>query len=156
MGKLRLKTYRGLAKPGPIDAHIGARIRLRRRQLGMRQESLGEAIGVLFQQVQNYERGKVRISAARLYYMAKALDVPVEFFFDDVPDAIAASTPAQGAAKARKALNYELDALIKRETLQLVRAYYEIGDQQVRKELFAMVNVLGAASSGRGHKGRPE
>jgi transcriptional regulator with XRE-family HTH domain len=156
MGKLRAKVYRGLAKPGPIDAHIGARIRLRRRQLGMQQASLGEAIGVLFQQVQNYEMGKVRISAARLYYMAKALDVPVEFFYAGAPDFLAASTPAQGAAKARKALNYELDAIVRRETVELVRAFYEISDPQVRKELFTMINVLGAASSGRGQKGRPE
>ncbi len=156
MGRLRSRTYRGLAKPGPIDAHIGARIRLRRRQLGMQQESLGEAIGVRFQQVQNYETGKVRISAARLFYMAKALDVPVEFFYADAPDVLAASTPAQGAAKARKALNDELDAIVRRETVELVRAFYEISDPQVRKELFTLVNFLGAASSGRGQKGQPE
>lgn len=149
MGKLRAKVNRGLAKPGPIDAHIGARIRLRRRQLGMQQESLGEAIGVCFQQVQNYETGKVRISAARLFYMAKALDVPVEFFYADAPDVLAASTPALGAAKARKALNYELDAIVRRETVELVRAFYEISDPQVREELFTFVNFLGAASSGR-------
>ncbi len=115
----------------------------------MPQASLGEAIGVRFQQVQNYETGKVRISAARLFYMAKTLDVPVEFFYADAPDVLAASTPAKGAAKARKALNYELDAIVRRETVELVRAFYEINDPQVRKELFAMVNTLGAASSGR-------
>lgn len=81
--------------------------------------------------------------------MAKALSVPVEFFFDNVPDALAASTPTQGAARARKAFNYELEATVRRETVELVRAFYEIGSPQVHKELFAMINTLGAASSGR-------
>ena len=136
-------------KPGPVDAHIGARVRARRRLLGMRQESLGKVLGVSFQMVQQYERGAVRISAAQLYDMASALDVPVGFFFDDMPAAIAASKTAQGDSRAEEASNFELDPQVKRETLQLVRAYYNISDRQVREQLFAMVNALSAASSGR-------
>jgi transcriptional regulator with XRE-family HTH domain len=151
MGKRRSKTYRGLAKPGPIDVHIGARIRLRRRQLGMAQASLGEAIGVRFQQVQNYERGKVRISAARLYYMARALDAPVAFFFDDAPDVIATGAPAGKKGQAAKAGPDlpDLDELVKPESLQLLRGYYEIDDARVRRKLLSLVDALGAASSGR-------
>src|SRR5277367_1577262 len=72
-------------KPNPIDTHVGARVRLRRTLLGMSQEKLGEAIGLTFQQVQKYERGANRIGASRLFDLSRVLDVPVSFFFDDMP-----------------------------------------------------------------------
>ena len=90
-------------KPGPVDAHIGARVRARRRLLAMRQETLGKTLGVSFQMVQEYERGAVRISAAQLYDMASALDVTVGFFFDDMPAAVAPSKTAQGDSRAKEA-----------------------------------------------------
>ena len=136
-------------KPGPVDAHIGARVRARRRLLGIRQETLGEAVGVSFQMVQQYERGGVRISAAQLYDMASALDVPIGFFFDDMPAAVAASITAQSGGKAEEVPSYELDPVVKRETLQLVRAYYNISDPQVRERLFAMVMTLSEELSKR-------
>ena len=136
-------------KPGPIDAHIGARVRARRRLLGIRQETLGKAVNVSFQMVQQYERGTVRISAAQLYDMANALDVPVGFFFDNMPAAAAASKTAQGDSRAEEASNFELDPVVKRETLQLVRAYYNISDPQVRERLFAMVMTLSEELSKR-------
>src|ERR1700740_48526 len=71
-------------KPNPIDVHVGARIRLRRNMLGLSQEKLGEAIGLTFQQVQKYERGAKRSGASRLLEIARVLDVPVAFFYDDV------------------------------------------------------------------------
>ncbi len=115
----------------------------------MRQESLGKALGVSFQMVQKYERGAVRISAAQLYDMANALDVPVGFFFDDMPAAIATSKTTQEDSKAKEAPNYELDPQVKRETLQLVRAYHNISDTRDRELLFAMVKAMGAASRRR-------
>src|SRR5271165_6420017 len=78
-------------KPNPIDAHVGARVRLRRTLLGMSQEKLGEAIGLTFQQVQKYERGANRIGASRLYDLSNVLDVPVSFFFDDINPAVASA-----------------------------------------------------------------
>src|ERR687887_971680 len=71
--------------PNPIDVHVGSRIRLRRTLLGMSQERLAEAIGLTFQQVQKYERGANRIGASRLFELAHVLDVPVGFFFEDMP-----------------------------------------------------------------------
>ncbi len=115
----------------------------------MRQESLGKALGVSFQMVHQYERGTVRISAAQLYDMANALDVPVGFFFDDMPPEVAASITAQGGGKAEEAPNYELHPQVKRETLQLVRAYYNISDARVRERLFAMVMTLSEELSKR-------
>ncbi len=139
-------THGRTGKPGPVDAHIGARVRARRRLLAMRQETLGKALGVSFQMVQQYERGAVRISAAQLYDIANALDCPVGFFFDDMPATVATSPPGKRRDTAEEVASYELDPVVKRETLQLVRAYYNISDSRVRERLFAMVKALGAAS----------
>ena len=57
----------------------------RRTLLGMSQERLGEALGLTFQQVQKYERGVNRVGASRLYDLSRVLDVPISFFFDDMP-----------------------------------------------------------------------
>src|SRR5919112_1074553 len=75
-------------RPSPIDVHVGGRVRLRRTLMGMSQERLGEALGLTFQQVQKYERGVNRIGASRLFDLARVLDVPIGFFFDDMPDAM--------------------------------------------------------------------
>ncbi len=71
--------------PNFIDVHVGSRIRMHRQIIGMSQEKLGELLGITFQQVQKYEKGSNRISASRLYYAAKTLGVPVQFFFEDLP-----------------------------------------------------------------------
>lgn len=71
--------------PNFIDVHVGNRIRMRRQIIGMSQERLGELLGITFQQVQKYEKGSNRISASRLFYAAKTLGVPVQFFFEDLP-----------------------------------------------------------------------
>jgi transcriptional regulator with XRE-family HTH domain len=71
--------------PNFIDVHVGNRIRMRRQIVGTSQEKLGELLGITFQQVQKYEKGTNRISASRLYYCAKTLGVPVQFFFEDLP-----------------------------------------------------------------------
>lgn len=81
--------------PNPIDAHVGSRIRLRRTLLSMSQEKLGESLGLTLQMVQKYERGDLRIGASRLFELSRILDVPVSFFFDDMP-AETASAPVGG------------------------------------------------------------
>ena len=70
--------------PNPVDVHVGGRVRMRRILIGLSQEKLGEQLGLTFQQVQKYEKGSNRISASRLWQMAKILGVPVSFFFDDI------------------------------------------------------------------------
>ncbi len=145
----KLSYGRGTGKPHPVDVHVGARLRQRRTLLGMNQTKLGSAIGLTFQQVQKYERGANRISASRLFTLSRVLDVPIQFFFDDMPPAAAASSPAQGGSKAKKPPSYEPDPLAKRETLEFVRAYYEIGNPQVRKRLFEITKAMGATASKR-------
>lgn len=71
--------------PNPIDVHVGKRVRTRRMLIGLSQEKLGDALGVTFQQVQKYEKGSNRISASRLQGIARLLDVPVAYFFEDAP-----------------------------------------------------------------------
>jgi transcriptional regulator with XRE-family HTH domain len=128
------------ANPNPVDIHVGSRVRLRRTLLGMSQEKLGNALSLTFQQVQKYERGTNRIGSSRLFLLSKILDVQVSFFFDDM---VAEVTSGQrGFAEAAQA-NFDQGDLAKRETLELVRAYYKITDPAVRKRLFDLVKAIG-------------
>lgn len=126
--------------PNPIDVHVGARLRLRRTLLGLSQEKLGEAVGITFQQLQKYERGSNRISASRLFNLSQVLDVPVSFFFDEMPapDGSVALTSSSALSETD-----EFESMAKRETLELVRAYYRIDDASVRKRTFDLVKALG-------------
>lgn len=107
----------------PIDSHVGNRIRVRRTLLGLSQGKLGEALGLTFQQIQKYERGANRVGASRLYDLARVLGVSVGYFFDAMPDAVAAAGPAaMRAATADPVLpDVADDDESRRETLQLVR-----------------------------------
>jgi len=142
-----------LGKPNPIDIHVGARVRLRRTLLGLSQEKLGEAIGLTFQQVQKYERGANRIGASRLYDLSRVLDVPMSFFFDDLDDS---TVPGQGLEAAPAgdggAAELGIDPLAKRETEELVRAFYRVEDVGVRKRLFELTKAVANAGAGEGPK----
>ncbi len=146
MAKSKIRRGRGKGI-GPVDVHVGARLRRRRTLLRMSQTKLGEPIGVSFQQMQKYENGMNRISASRLFVLSRVFDVPVEYFFDDMPREVAASSPAQGGGKAKKLPSYEPDPMTKRETLEFVRAYYKIEDANVRKGLRELTKAVGAAAN---------
>jgi len=137
-------------KPNPIDVHVGARVRLRRTLLGMSQEKLGESIGLTFQQVQKYERGANRIGASRLYDLSRVLDVPVSFFFDDISPNVATAAEArlEGMTDEAPSPAHEADPMMRRETLELMRAYYRIGNAQVRRRLFDLTKAIANASRG--------
>ncbi len=135
--------------PNPVDVHVGGRVRQRRLLLGMSKTNLGDALGLTFQQVQKYERGANRIGSSRLFELSQILDVPVEFFFEDMPAAVAASSPAHWRGRAKKPVRDELDPMVKRETLELVRAYYRIPDFKVRKRLFELTKAFAGASKGQ-------
>jgi len=135
------------SRPSPIDVHVGSRIRLRRTLMGMSQERLGESLGLTFQQVQKYERGVNRVGASRLYDLSRVLDVPISFFFDDMPDPRANGNVQPGVAGfAERPEGYGApadDPLSKRETLELVRAYYRITDPAIRKKVFELIKSMG-------------
>jgi transcriptional regulator with XRE-family HTH domain len=131
-------------KPNPTDVHVGSRVRLRRTLLGMSQEKLGEAIGLTFQQVQKYERGANRVGASRLYDLSRVLDVPVSFFFEEMAPALPAT--AENESTGTVPGRHDSDPMMKRETLELVRAYYKIPDQHVRRRLFDLAKALAKSS----------
>ena len=118
--------------PDPIDVHVGNRVRVRRTLLGMSQTQLGERVGVTFQQLQKYERGADRVSASRLFQISRILEVPVASFFEGLDEGTPAWSPD--------------DMVAKRETLELVRAYYRITDSDLRdhlRRLFQAVANMG-------------
>ncbi len=126
--------------PNPIDVHVGKRVRARRTLMGLSQSKLGKAINTTFQQVQKYERGMNRISSSRLYQIAEVLDVPIPYFFDDLPANISGrKTP--GLADVERAL-FEGDPMASQETLKLVRAYYRIQSPLLRQRLRELVKTL--------------
>ena len=130
----------------PIDRLVGQNIRAFRTMRKMTQGALGERIGVTFQQIQKYERGVNRIGASRLFDLARVLDVPIGFFFDDMsPElggnaATRARTAGFGFAEGQE--GFEDDTLNRRETLELVRAYYRITEPAVRKRVFDLIKSL--------------
>jgi transcriptional regulator with XRE-family HTH domain len=140
-GRGRGRTANG--KPNPVDIHVGARVRLRRTLLGMSQEKLGEAIGLTFQQVQKYERGANRVGASRLYDLSRVLEVPVSFFFDDMPDEISTKSVHERREMSESPDPFDNDPMNRRETLELVRAYYRITDPTQRKRVFELVKSMG-------------
>ena len=132
------------ANPNPVDIHVGSRVRLRRTLLGMSQEKLGEALGLTFQQVQKYERGTNRISSSRLYHLGMILDVSIAYFFDDMPALVKNARPGMGESAQHV---FKPDPLARRETLELVRAYYRISDPRARKRLFEMAKAMAKLSA---------
>lgn len=127
-------------QPNPVDIHVGQRLRLRRTLLGMSQEKLGKEIGLTFQQVQKYERGANRIGASRLFDCARVLDVPISFFFDDLSDDIKEAT-VEERRDMRNPPGEDEGIMNRRETLELVRAYYG-ADEHVRTKVFELLKTL--------------
>lgn len=111
------------------DLHVGKRLRRRRRLLGMTQQELASQVGVRFQQIQKYECGANRVTASRLYDLARAMNVSVQYFFDGM---VTAGTMPNAANDAEQ---MEGDILSQKETLELVRAYYRLGERPRRRLL---------------------
>ncbi len=133
-----------------VDAHVGHRLRLRRALMGMSQTALGQAVGLTFQQIQKYERGSNRIGSGRLYQFAEVLDVAVPFFFDDMTPDLAGRPPGVGEAKVAGGKG---DQMSRRETLELVRAYYRIpnpGDRKRAREFVKLISDLAAGAEEEG------
>src|ERR1700760_4415562 len=108
-----------------IDLHLGKRLRRRRRLPGLTQQQLAATVGVRFQQIQKYECGANRISAARLWSLAEALEVPVAYFYDGL-----ASVAREEERETRPETG---EVLARKETLDLVRAYYQLGERPRRR-----------------------
>lgn len=122
--------------PNPVDIHVGQRLRQRRTLVGMSQEALGDRLGISFQQVQKNEKGRNRLGASRLWQVSQLLGVPVGYFFDGLDG----DAPADAE-----------DPLMRRETLELVRAYNAIADPKEKRALFALVRAIGRAEDRASH-----
>ena|ERR1700722_4319279 len=124
--------------PTPIDAKVGARLRMRRLTLEMSRTKVGEALDISYQQVQKYENGTNRISASRLQQFANLMDVTPAYFFGDVfPTTGRICDSAQGKRQSQLA-----DPLITSEGLQLSRAFAALRDAEVRKRIFDLIVSL--------------
>ena len=117
-----------------IDIQVGARLRYRRLSLGMSQEALAEAVGLRFQQIQKYEKGQNKIGASRLFRLAQALKVPLEYFFED-----AEQLDVGDLESMRRPLQF----LGTQEGLDLTNAYLRISDPTKRRRVLDLVRSLG-------------
>jgi transcriptional regulator with XRE-family HTH domain len=113
-----------------VDKHVGNRVRMRRMMLGLTQEGLGDALGLTFQQVQKYEKGKNRISASRLQHISQILQVPVPFFFEGAPG---------GADGAPAPPSYVNEFLATSDGVALVKAFARIKDKKLRRLIVEVV-----------------
>ena len=127
------KYGRGTGVPNPIDVHVGGRIRMRRLLLGMNQETLANALGLTFQQVQKYEGGANRVSASRLSAMAEILGVPISYFFGDLR-----ADDAEISAEDQQWREH----LQRPETIEFIRLYYAIPDPKIRQQFLEMAKTV--------------
>lgn len=144
------KTELRSENPDPVDIHVGSRLRMRRNLVGLSQEQLGKSLGLTFQQIQKYERGINRMGSSRLFQIAKTLSVPVAYFFEELPSTTAGQgqpgfadneqTPLGTAAAAEQQNDY--DILRRRETLELIRAYYRIQDVKQRRKVYELIRSM--------------
>jgi len=130
-------------EPSPLDMHIGGRIRLRRTLLGFSQAKLATAVGLTFQQIQKYEHGSNRIGASRLHQLSRVLEVPVDFFFEDAPPT--AGALPQGLADEAEPYDAGPDPMQRRETLELIRAYYRVEDHATRRRVLDLLKAMSGA-----------
>ena len=143
------KNFR-ITNNNAVDVHVGKRIRLRRTLLGMSQEQLGTALHITFQQVQKYERGANRVSASRLWDISQIIDVPINYFFEDMSEVTVKSSPRKMTSGSGQdiAADDVKDPMARRETLELVRTYYSIEQPHVRRRIADMVKSIATTIKG--------
>ncbi|USQ95947.1 helix-turn-helix domain-containing protein [Caulobacter sp. RL271] len=129
--------------PNPIDLHVGARIRMRRKILGVSQERLAEDLGLTFQQIQKYERGANRVSASKLYEIARSLQSSVAYFFEGLAD-----TTHEGVAEGGEPFVH--DFLMTSEGLELAALFPKITRSKVRRRILELVRSMAEEEAAEG------
>lgn len=145
-----LPGQRGSDTPHPVDVHVGQRVKLRRTLMGMTQGKLGESIGLTFQQIQKYERGANRVSASKLWQLGNVLDVPLTFFFEDMPDSVRETFPGYQGETAESDVPEEHLTLHRRQTLELVRTFSRLQDPVIRKRVIDVVRAIAESETVNG------
>ena len=125
-----------------LDAFIGEKVKQRRIDLGMSQDKLGSYLGITFQQVQKYEKGINRISASMLYTIATVLNVEIQYFIEGFNN----NTDHSHSLNEDQSPIYEVDMRNKKESLDLLKAYYSISDLSVRKKVLELVKAFSHSS----------
>jgi transcriptional regulator with XRE-family HTH domain len=130
----------GAEGPHPVDRHVGLRIRMRRKELGISQERLAEALGLTFQQVQKYERAANRVSASKLFEIGRALNTQVAYFYEG----LAAVEELDGASSP----NLDGQAfLLTPEGAELATLFPKLNRARVRRKVVELVRVLADGDS---------
>jgi len=153
MERLTEKSLRGRLSegdPNPVDVHVGARIKWRRKVLKLSQQQLAERLGLTFQQVQKYEKGLNRVGASRLWDVSRVLGVSMDFFFADMDPEIKQQSPMMLGRENNLKAGYlkedgpqmDFDPMKRKETLELVSAYYKINNRKIAKYLFDLIVAM--------------
>ena len=130
----------GAKEPQDVDRLVGSRVRMQRMAIGMSQETLGEACGITFQQIQKYEKGMNRVGASRLHQIARILQVPVEFFYKGAPS----DADSDGLTSADRSSRSMIDFLGTSEGLELVKAFLALKDAKVRRRIVDLTKAVAA------------
>ena len=125
--------------PSHVDQHVGRRVRARRGELNLSQEALAEKIGITFQQLQKYENGRNRVSAGRLYELARALETTIPYFYQGV-EAVSAAY-SRGVAEEGADFSGPVDS----DAIDLLIAFERIRDLSQRKAILASAKKTAAA-----------
>jgi len=136
--------------PNPIDVHVGNRIKWRRKVLKLSQQQMANSLGLTFQQIQKYEKGLNRVGASRLWDISRVLGVSMDFFFEDMDPNIQTQSPMMlgkqseeiYAALQEDRADVEFDPMKRKETLELVSAYYKINNRKIAQYLFDLIVAM--------------
>src|SRR3954462_5462396 len=121
--------------PNPIDRHVGLRIRMRRKELGVSQEKLADSIGLTFQQVQKYERAANRVSASKLFEMARALHTSVNYFYEGLVE----GAPQPGSNLPKEAVQ---EFLMTAEGVELAASFPKVESARLRRKFLELIRTL--------------
>ena len=116
-----------------VDAEVAKRVRAQRTRLGLSQTQVGQKLGVSFQQIQKYERGTNRIGAGRLFQLAAIFNIPIQALFPQNEQ------QAGQSSEERDALS---DLLLTADGRRLCKAFLQVEDRQVRKQIIALVESV--------------
>lgn len=130
----------------PIDAYVGAQIKKRRTVVGMSQTELANRLGITFQQVQKYEKGANRVGSSRLYEISEILGVPIQSFFEGVEEVIQKKNTKEADKRTKETTLVKFDEFISSPSgVDMIRAFVEIDDPAVRKQIAALVKSVSSA-----------
>lgn len=150
MEKTKEKSVRGrlaTGGPNPVDVHVGNRIKWRRKVLKLSQQQMADMLGLTFQQIQKYEKGLNRVGASRLWDISRVLGVSMDFFFAEMDASVKTQSPMMIGKEngigvkcfQEEGSDMDFDPMKKKETLELVSAYYKINNRKIAKQLFDLI-----------------